>query len=150
PHYWMEFIRNVPCWVADDLLHYGLRKTLGVAWRKVRYAARRAVGLLRGGAAALTDADSVFDRERVPEPFWRALESHYQAMGEYVRRPYTGPVTLFRARTRPLLRLHGHDLSWGKLAAGGLEVVTVPGNHASMLAEPHVAVLAERLQESLR
>jgi thioesterase domain-containing protein/acyl carrier protein len=150
PQYWMEFVLNLPCWVADDLLHNGPGKTLAVAWRKARNAARRTASLLRGGTTVPTDADSVFDREQVPEPFWRALERHYEAMRAYVPQAYQGPVTLFRARTRPLLRLHGWDLSWGKLAAGGLEVVTVPGNHATMLVEPHVAVLAERLQDGLR
>jgi thioesterase domain-containing protein len=41
-------------------------------------------------------------------------------------------------------------LGWGKLATGGVEVQTVPGNHYTMLREPHVQVLAERLRAILR
>ncbi len=37
---------------------------------------------------------------------------------------------------------------WRALAAG-LEVHTVPGDHITMLAEPHVQVLAERLNACL-
>ena len=41
-------------------------------------------------------------------------------------------------------------LGWGKLATGGIEVQPVPGNHYTILREPHVQVLAERLRTALR
>ena len=36
------------------------------------------------------------------------------------------------------------------MAGGGLDVVPIPGNHASLLTEPHVRTLAKSLMERLR
>jgi thioesterase domain-containing protein len=46
------------------------------------------------------------------------------------------------------LRIKREDptLGWGKLAAGGVDVRTVPGNHFSLMRQPHVNVLAEELR----
>jgi amino acid adenylation domain-containing protein len=69
------------------------------------------------------------------------------------------PVTLFRA-TQP----HPHfnypapedagalevsTLGWHRLVSGTVSVHEVPGNHVTMLTEPHVATLAARLDEAL-
>jgi aspartate racemase len=41
------------------------------------------------------------------------------------------------------------QFGWSKLAAGGLEVHHVPGDHIGILKEPHVQVLAEKLRDCL-
>lgn len=38
---------------------------------------------------------------------------------------------------------------WGPFAAGGIEVVEVPGSHMSMLAEPHAGAIAEEIRSSI-
>jgi len=38
------------------------------------------------------------------------------------------------------------DAGWGRLAAQGVEVLTLPGQHYTMMQEPHVKVLAEKLR----
>ena len=38
------------------------------------------------------------------------------------------------------------DWGWGQFADGPVEVYTIPGDHVSMLREPHVQVLAEQLK----
>ena len=40
-------------------------------------------------------------------------------------------------------------LGWSEWAAGGVEVHLVPGNHANLVYEPHVEVLAEKLRACL-
>ncbi|NER50713.1 MAG: hypothetical protein F6J92_29390, partial [Symploca sp. SIO1A3] len=37
------------------------------------------------------------------------------------------------------------DFGWGPFSAGPVEIYQVPGNHVSMLTEPHVQVLAQKL-----
>ena len=54
-----------------------------------------------------------------------------------------GTVVLFRAADRPEEGL-GVDYGWGRWAAR-VEVVEVPGDHATMLRSPHVETLALRL-----
>jgi thioesterase domain-containing protein len=56
-------------------------------------------------------------------------------------------LTLFRAAERP----PGTDptLGWNRLGLEKLAVYDVPGNHLTMMREPDVAVLAEKLAEEL-
>jgi thioesterase domain-containing protein len=76
-------------------------------------------------------------------------ESHSQALAEYVPQAYQGRITLFRACERSRRTYPDPDLGWGELAAGGAEVHDVPGNHLTMLEEPHVRILAEQLRACL-
>ncbi len=41
------------------------------------------------------------------------------------------------------------QLGWGRLAAGGVDVRELPGQHLSIFQDPHVRVLAEKLAECL-
>jgi thioesterase domain-containing protein len=78
----------------------------------------------------------------------RALDV-YRANGLAVRSyelsPYAGPLTLFKAADPATPDAYG----WGELTAGQVEVETVPGHHLSLLAEPNVRTLAQRLRRSL-
>jgi MbtH protein len=73
----------------------------------------------------------------------------FRVLLAYEPRPYAGRVTLLRARAQPLSRLARHDLGWGDLAAGGVEVMVVPGSHVTVLQEPHVSVLGRQLRVCL-
>ncbi|MEG4111235.1 MULTISPECIES: amino acid adenylation domain-containing protein [unclassified Microcoleus] len=60
---------------------------------------------------------------------------------------YPERVTLFRPMEN--MDFLEPDLGWSELAPGGLEIHDVPGNTFSMLQEPHVQVLAEKLRECI-
>jgi amino acid adenylation domain-containing protein len=80
----------------------------------------------------------------------RALDV-YRANGlavqGYELAPYAGPLILFKAEEGP----GGPETyGWSDLAAGGVEVETVPGHHLNLLAEPNVRTLAQRLLRRLR
>lgn len=71
-----------------------------------------------------------------------------RAMCGYTPRPYAGRVHLFRAeaqRQADADGLHG----WGESAAL-LEVHDLPGDHYSIMREPHVSALASGLRACLR
>ena len=57
-------------------------------------------------------------------------------------------MTLFRASAQPLGGRRD-DQGWGAFADAGVEIVEVPGNHDSCVAEPHVRRLAGRLNVAL-
>jgi aspartate racemase len=57
---------------------------------------------------------------------------------------YPEQVTLFRAIEN--IGFIDPDLGWSELAPGGLEIHDVPGDSFSMLQEPQVQVLAEKLK----
>ncbi len=58
------------------------------------------------------------------------------------------PITLFRTNTEPE-NLPADDPTWGWGAFGSVEVHQVPGGHLTVLAEPDVKTLAERLSTCL-
>ena len=95
------------------------------------------------------------------------LAGHIEARKRYVPLPYAGRVTLFRARQQLLAagpernprladavrqglpRVADLEMGWGELAAQGVEVHELPGNHFSMLRPPNVSILAETLRDCL-
>jgi thioesterase domain-containing protein len=152
PWFLIEFLLNVPHWIRDDLVHYGARKVLEglqLRFRALRNRWRARFGRA-GNRCSPPEVDRHFDLTRMPDDFRKLLANHYQALREYQPRVYRGRVVLFRARTRPLFGLYGRDLGWAKLAGGGLEIIIVPGNHETMLKEPHLHCLAQRLLHCLR
>jgi amino acid adenylation domain-containing protein len=69
-----------------------------------------------------------------------ACQAHLLALSRYEPRHYVGPCLLFPAESGR----SGRDRRW-KALCPELCVEPVPGDHSSMLREPYVRVLAERL-----
>jgi len=72
-------------------------------------------------------------------------KANSRAVARYGPRPTTGPIVLFKAgeaADRPLRE----DLGWGSLTPEPVEVHVVPGDHTTLLAEPHVQTLAAALR----
>jgi thioesterase domain-containing protein/acyl carrier protein len=77
-----------------------------------------------------------------------------EALKNYVLQVYPDKVTLFRADIQASDQGVGFvpldlDLGWKDLAKGELEIQTISGEHMSMFREPHVQILAQKLQECL-
>ena len=66
----------------------------------------------------------------------------------YIGRPYSGVVTLFRSSERPPDEPWSYQLGWEKLAAG-VEVHDVPGDHLTMYTGSNIAVLSDKLKATL-
>ena len=62
--------------------------------------------------------------------------------------PIVGRLMVYRASDRGRL-LVDPALGWGRLAAGGASTHVVPGDHSSILAQPGVRALADRLLDEL-
>jgi thioesterase domain-containing protein len=77
--------------------------------------------------------------------------ANVQALRRYQPGPYPDSLTLLRAEERMLLpdSPFEEDLGWSRVVSGPVEIHTVPGNHLSLMAEPHVRALAERLRGCL-
>jgi len=64
------------------------------------------------------------------------------------------PITLFQSERTFQQQdfskfLESSAFGWDHFANSEVEIHKVPGNHMSMLGEPHIKVLAEKLQQSL-
>jgi thioesterase domain-containing protein/acyl carrier protein len=117
-----------------DKIRYAATK-IGYKSRKLKNLGWRIVQKLR------PPADSVGSRIR------RIEEINYGAHRSYVPNTYEGKVTFFCAKEEvcPEENLTG----WRLLAKGGVDVIDVPGDHQTMIRDPHVAVLAEKLEDAL-
>ena len=69
-----------------------------------------------------------------------------RAMYRYEPKPYPSRITLFLTQDSASKPLNNRVLAWGELAAGGVEVHTIPGNHTNMVWDPQARFLAEELK----
>ncbi len=67
----------------------------------------------------------------------------------YRAKLYPGSLTLFRSTMREPLDGDDPYLGWGGFVAGGIEVCPIHASHETILQEPAVKVLSERLSECL-
>jgi amino acid adenylation domain-containing protein len=83
----------------------------------------------------------------LPRPFLNLAvrDAIVKAYKNYYPTVYPGKVVFFRAveQTQEYTR---YLERWEELAAGSLEIHDIPGHHDSIMAEPHVRVLAEKLK----
>jgi aspartate racemase len=110
----------------------GLRRLLSAAGGKLKRHAE-------GGDAPAGGVDP----EAIP---WRA---QYFPGPDFVPLTYRGRVTLFRIHKQPFTRIRDYELGWRMRALGGVEVHLVPGDHETIMREPHVRELAAQLEECL-
>jgi thioesterase domain-containing protein len=142
--YW-KWMRNLPRWIADDLVRGG-------GWRS---AARRIRGKLSGVRARSAAHDGaecrghavhgLVDTTGWPDgqvSFARAL---YDAIESYVPKAYDRRVLLYAAKTRPISELSPLEAIWAKISPA-IETVHVAGTHLTLLREPGVTALVGDLR----
>ena len=80
----------------------------------------------------------------------RMLEHNRMTMA-HAPEPYPGKIVVVRAAGEGDAFAHHPvpDLGWAPLSLGGLEVVSVPGSHVSMMRPPYVSTVAARLRDWL-
>jgi amino acid adenylation domain-containing protein len=99
------------------------------------------VSVQGGGSAVVQDARLA----HLEEVYNRNLE----ALNKYRTRPFDGRVTLFNASEQDPALIPDPEYGWVGLAKE-IEIHPVPGNHDTMLAEPHVRVLAAKLKDCMQ
>lgn len=83
------------------------------------------------------------------QPFIDLCKADFRATQKYVLRPYPGRITLFKASQELAGTSSDPTFGWSEWAGGGVDIHVVPGNHATMVYKPYVAVLAEQLRACL-
>ncbi|MGF1598328.1 MAG: amino acid adenylation domain-containing protein [Acidimicrobiales bacterium] len=129
----LRAVRERPVdYVVDRARNVGLR--LGRRREILALAARRALSL------------PVADELRIR----RFVEDNWRSQLAYRYRPYGGRVVVFKAGDDQFTAdLVERGMGWAGAVAGPLDVEVVPGGHLTMLAEPHVEVLAARLEAAV-
>jgi amino acid adenylation domain-containing protein len=83
------------------------------------------------------------------QPFLELCKADFRATRNYVLNHYPGRITLFKAAQELAGTSSDPTLGWSEWAAEGADVHIVPGNHATMVYQPHVEVLADKLRACL-
>lgn len=124
-------------------LGLGLSDGLRYAATKVRYKSRKIKRLIRQLTQQIAPKTP-----SVRSTIRKIEEINYSAVRDYRPNVYDGKVTFFCAEEEvcPEENLMG----WNRLALGGVDVINVPGDHQTMIKEPHVAGLASRLEEAIQ
>ncbi len=92
---------------------------------------------------------------RTPDPFSAEncdlqLQRYLDvAARRYDPKPYDGKILLIRSEQQPKPVFLDHGLGWQGFAAGGIEIVTVPGDHFTMFREPGVREIAKAISAAL-
>ena len=81
----------------------------------------------------------------LPAAITMVREANQEAFDKYEPKAYPGTVTLFRATKLSVAHAYDTQLAWRELALGGLEVHDLSGDHVSIMSEPQVRSLAEKL-----
>jgi thioesterase domain-containing protein len=102
--------------------------------------------LQRAKSAGLVPAELDVSQAR---RFVEVLRSDLRATQDYGLRLYSGRITFFKASETLDGAFADQTMGWSEWASGGVDVHVVPGNHANLMYEPHVEVLAKELTACL-
>ena len=127
-------LRNLVRLKPRDKLIYIQQRAV---WLQGRIARKIAEKLNRGHGHPLPENSHLYTLIR---------EAFAQAAKDYVPQVYPDQAILFRTRHQISGVNYDPQFGWGSLVVGGLEIHDVPGLHLTMLEEPHVQVLAEKLK----
>ncbi|MBD2494913.1 amino acid adenylation domain-containing protein [Nostoc sp. FACHB-280] len=84
---------------------------------------------------------------------YKVFKANVQAMRNYVPQVYPDALTILRAEEEivhdfdnPEWTTNDPFLGWGKYGSASTQVIEIPGNHFSILLEPHIHELAKQLK----
>jgi amino acid adenylation domain-containing protein len=84
-------------------------------------------------------------RQPAMTSMFRLFMIHLRETLAYTPRAYPGRVTYFRCTKLGGRNARDPSMGWRTLAAGGVDVHEVPGEHLTLLRQPHVQVLGAKL-----
>ena len=149
----IAFLGIIDTWVMENTFNYFWQ----VEYYARRFAWRTLLGLKNKLSFAKKKADNSVDKTGnglavatagSAEPKQKPIKVYFPGP-DYVPTSYSGRIVVFRAHRQPRNRIRDFYLGWGKLAKGGVDVHFIPGDHGTVLKEPHVQGLAAVLKKCL-
>jgi amino acid adenylation domain-containing protein len=108
-----------------------------------------AMFLIKKGSFVLMTLRKRLELSFLPRPLRNVRRACASAAAAYNVEPYAGQVTLFRVKEKSVGSLDDPYAIWWRVAAGGVDLREINGDHLSLLKEPQVRFLAEELNRSL-
>jgi aspartate racemase len=78
------------------------------------------------------------------------LEANTSAAKEFIPKPYSGDVLVFKAKGQEGYLYQDKALGWGPVALGGITTHEIDGDHHSILRSPNVNAIAQKLDNAIR
>ena len=148
----IAFLGIIDTWVMENTYNYFWQfeyYARRFAWRtllglknKLSFVKKKAEN---GNGVEVITAESA---NRKKSPKQKPIKVYFPGP-DYVPTSYGGRIVVLRARRQPRNRIRDLHLGWSKLAKGGVDVHFIPGDHSSVLKEPHVQGLAAALKKCL-
>ncbi len=135
----VAFLRRRIQFHLDNLMEVGVGGAPGYI------AGRLARRFSRPGGRPSPPAPSRPDLSALPSVIREVQELNRYAALNYFPQPYPGRLTLFLARRLNAVGRVEYRVPSG-LAASGIELHKVPGDHTTIIDEPHVRVLARKIR----
>jgi thioesterase domain-containing protein len=105
--------------------------------------------IVKKGSFVLMTLRKRLELQMLPKPLRNVRQACAKAAGDYDVLPYDGQVTLFRVKEKSVGSLNDPYAIWWRVAAGGVDLREISGDHLSLLKEPQVRFLAEELTRAL-
>ena len=77
------------------------------------------------------------------------FRGHLVAAGQYQPQPYPGKAVLLQACEGVAAKGSDPSLGWSEIIKGNSELHWIPGDHTTMVVDPNVKVLAEKLEHCI-
>jgi thioesterase domain-containing protein len=136
-------------YLLERVESYGKRLLNGETWQLARDLGHSLY--TRGSGFAWNVFQKLYSVRQRPMP--GALRDNVMMFSSvaqaYTPKPYPGRLTLFRAAGRTAEYGSDAALGWEEVVRGEIQIITVPGDHMTILEEPHVWNLVEHLSACL-
>jgi thioesterase domain-containing protein len=142
-------LKNLPVWIHEDLIRSLDRDTVGRLRRSLQKHVRARFRYRSAVPGFVPKVEHLFDVSHWSPGLYALVENNLKILGAFEYRPYDGDIVLFRARARPLLHPQTWDLGWQPLARS-VRVIPSPGNHHTLMHDPHVHYVARGLGAIVR
>ncbi len=147
-------------WLRSKLADYTYRwRLILTEWAKVRsgqktfrnFVADRATVhrfYRRGQIATTVGAEPAYAAAQAYD-HW--LLNHTTAMLKaYEPKPISGRLTVFRSTCEPAGRFLDPKLGWGGMAADGVDLILVPGDHYTVFKEPGASIMVKCIEAAIQ
>jgi thioesterase domain-containing protein len=105
--------------------------------------------LWKKGTFVMSTLGKRLELQMLPRPLRNVRRACAKAAGNYDVEPYSGKVTLFRVKEKSVGSLNDPYAVWWRVAAGGVDLREISGDHLSLLKEPQVRFLGQELSDAL-
>jgi len=149
------FDANAPLRIADEKTSFVPRRNTGSRLARLNSIIRS--NNLGGFIKQKIASQRVWLNEKFARLLERPMPAELQTLegsqafaGEnYVGRPYSGSLTLFRSADRPPNEPWSYQLGWENIVRGGVEVHEVQGDHLTIYSGANIETLAKKLRSCL-